>query len=180
MDANFKAVSFAALNIASSCGIVFANKAVFSTFGFHFTYALTLLHTWVTAGGMLLFLYFGVFQRKKVPLLSLLPLAAAYVGYIVLSNLNLQVNSVSFYQISKIAVAPVVLFVEAVFFKKPVTRAVTASVLVVCLGVGMSTLTDFQLGMTLVGFAVGCGHIVSTSFYLIWVGSKQKELGISR
>lgn len=44
-----------------------------------------------------------LFEPKVVPRLKLLPLAAAYVGYIVLCNLNLNINPVGFYQITKIA-----------------------------------------------------------------------------
>lgn len=44
-----------------------------------------------------------LFEPKAVPKLKLLPLAAAYVGYIVLCNLNLNINPVGFYQITKIA-----------------------------------------------------------------------------
>jgi len=48
----------------------------------------------------------GMFEKKVLAKKALAPLAAAYVGYIVLNNLNLQINTVGFYQISKIAVAP--------------------------------------------------------------------------
>lgn len=48
----------------------------------------------------------GMFEKKVLPKLAIAPLAGAYVGYIVLNNLNLQINTVGFYQISKIAVAP--------------------------------------------------------------------------
>ncbi len=87
---------------------MFANKAVMTTFGFHFIYALTLIHTLATLVGMKVFAYFGMFEKKKLPKLSIASLAGAYVGYIVLNNLNLQMNTVGFYQISKIAVAPAV------------------------------------------------------------------------
>lgn len=79
-----------------------------TTFGFHFIYALTLIHTLATLLGMQAFAYFGMFEKKKLPKLSIASLAGAYVGYIVLNNLNLQMNTVGFYQISKIAVAPAV------------------------------------------------------------------------
>lgn len=84
-----------------AAGIVFANKAVFSTYGFKFTCALTWIHTLFTLVGMRLFLMAGIFQYKKLPQLQLLPLAAAYVGYIVLCNLSLNVNTVGFYQVMK-------------------------------------------------------------------------------
>ena len=48
----------------------------------------------------------GMFEKKVLAKRALAPLALAYVGYIVLNNLNLQINTVGFYQISKIAVAP--------------------------------------------------------------------------
>lgn len=40
------------------------------------------------------------------------PLAAAFVGYVVFWNLSLQVNSVGFYQLSKIMVLPTVAALE--------------------------------------------------------------------
>ena len=87
---------------------MFANKAVMTTFGFKFIYALTLIHTITTLFGMKAFAAFGMFEPKTLPKLSIAPLAGSYVGYIVLNNLNLQLNTVGFYQISKIAVAPAV------------------------------------------------------------------------
>lgn len=93
---------YGALNIASASGIVFANKAVFTTYGFKFTSALTWIHTICTLVGMRLFLMAGMFKHKKLPQLQLLPLAAAYVGYIVLCNLSLNVNTVGFYQVMKV------------------------------------------------------------------------------
>lgn len=91
---------YGALNIASASGIVFANKTVFSKYGFKFTCALTWIHTLFTLVGMRLFLRAGLFQYKQLPQLKLLPLAAAYVGYIVLCNLSLNINTVGFYQVS--------------------------------------------------------------------------------
>ena len=64
-------------------GIVFANKAVFSTYQFKFTCALTWVHTLFTLVGMRIFLAAGLFERKVLPPQKMFPLAAAYVGYIV-------------------------------------------------------------------------------------------------
>lgn len=236
----WKPVVYGLLNIVTASGIVFANKAVMTTFGFKFIYALTLIHTITTLFGMKAFAAFGMFEAKALPKLSIAPLAGAYVGYIVLNNLNLQMNTVGFYQISKIAVAPAVrglpgcarvlpsacvpalashvcsvrpggqrlpslpaqrqtacagclgavcsasgtpllrpsreqqagrasrsgrppglpprastrtaggaqvLLAEAVFFGKRATKRVVASIVLVCLGVGLSTVTDTQVGL---------------------------------
>lgn len=145
---------------------------------FHFTYALTFVHTLVTWLGMQAFLRAGLFEPKDVPKERLAPLAAAYVGYIVLCNLNLNINPVGFYQISKIAVAPAVLAIEAVVYGKRASSKVAAAVAVVCLGVGLATVTDPQISSNLMGLLVGFGSVLATALYQIWAGVKQKELGL--
>ncbi len=97
--ANLKALAYGAMNVVSASGIVFANKAVFQTYGFHFTYALTWVHTVFTLVGMRVFASCGMFGVKAIPQRRLVPLAAAYVAYIVLCNLSLKVNTVGFYQV---------------------------------------------------------------------------------
>jgi solute carrier family 35 protein E3 len=80
-------------------GIVFANKAVFQTYSFHYTYALTWIHTLFTLLGMRVFAASGWFTVKPIPQPKLVTLALAYVAYIVLCNLSLKVNTVGFYQV---------------------------------------------------------------------------------
>lgn len=48
---------------------------------------------------MRIFARCGMFTVKKLPAWRTAPLAAAYVAYIVLCNLNLKVNNISFYQV---------------------------------------------------------------------------------
>jgi len=64
-------------------GIVFANKMVFTRYQFTFTCALTWVHTALTLVGMRLFLAAGLFERKVLPPFKILPLAGAFVAYIV-------------------------------------------------------------------------------------------------
>lgn len=105
-----------------------------------------------------------------------MPLACAYVGYIVLCNLNLNINPVGFYQISKIVVAPAVLGIEAVWYGRRSSTRVTASVGVVCIGVGLATVTDPQISNNLGGLLVGLGSVLATALYQIWAGVQQREL----
>lgn len=65
-----KPALYGTLNIASATGIVFANKAVLSVYGFEFATALTLLHTLTTVLGMMLFCQLGMFTPKQVPALQ--------------------------------------------------------------------------------------------------------------
>eukprot|EP00879_Flechtneria_rotunda_P019748 GHRR01020752.1.p1 GENE.GHRR01020752.1~~GHRR01020752.1.p1 ORF type:complete len:315 (+),score=67.90 GHRR01020752.1:650-1594(+) len=174
-----KPLCYGALNIASASGIVFANKVVFANYNFKFTCALTWVHTMFTLIGMRLFLKAGMFIQKQVQPRQVFPLAAAYVGYIVLCNLSLNVNTVGFYQVMKIAVAPTVMFSELLFFKKVPTAKIVAAVMLICLGIGMATVTDGKLISNLPGLAIGFAATVVTALYQIWAGSKQKELQAS-
>ena len=70
MPAWVKPAAYGLLNIASATGIVFANKAVLSVYGFEFATALTLLHTLTTVLGMMLFCQLGMFTPKQVPILQ--------------------------------------------------------------------------------------------------------------
>ncbi|KDD75625.1 hypothetical protein H632_c585p1 [Helicosporidium sp. ATCC 50920] len=171
-------VAYGLLNVFSATGIVFANKSVFAVFEFNFTYALTFIHTVFTMIGMQIFLRFNVFELKQVPRRRLIPLAAAYVGYIVLCNLNLNLNPVGFYQITKIVVAPAVLGIEALWYGRRSSSRVTMAVLVVCLGVALATITDPQLSSNAVGLVVGFGSVAATALYQIWAGVMQRELGL--
>lgn len=69
-------VAYVLLNVFSATAIVMANKAVFSTYGFHFIYALTLIHCIFTTVGMWLMARANLFPVKhleamKVPSLPL-------------------------------------------------------------------------------------------------------------
>lgn len=111
--------------------------------------------------------------------LQVLPLAAAYVGYVVLNNLSLKLNTVGFYQISKICIMPTLIVVEIVLFNKWPSRRVLGAVLLVCLGVALATVTDKGIATNMVGLGVGLAAILVTAMYQVWAGSKQKELQTS-
>ncbi len=80
--------------------------------------------------------------RKGRP--QVFPLAAAFVGYVVLWNLSLQLNPVGFYQLAKIAITPAIIAIEAAFYAKHPTRYELAAVAMLCLGVMLATVTDDQ------------------------------------
>ena len=51
---------------------------------------------------------------------------------------------------------------------------VVAAIALVCLGVGISTVTDSQMGSNVLGWGVGAGAVISTAAYQLWAGSMQK------
>ncbi|GIL61083.1 hypothetical protein Vafri_15447 [Volvox africanus] len=82
-------------------------------------------------------------------------------------------------QVMKIAVAPTVIGLELVMFRRVPPLRIVASVMVVCVGIGVATVTDAQMVSNLIGIAVGVGATIMTALYQIWAGSKQRELKAS-
>jgi drug/metabolite transporter (DMT)-like permease len=71
-----------------------------------------------------------------------------------------------------------VLAIDYLYYGRKASPRVTASVLVVCLGVGLATITDPEISSNLAGLGAGFGSVGATALYQIWAGSKQKELGL--
>jgi solute carrier family 35 protein E3 len=78
---------------------------VFSVYGYQFVTTLTLIHTLFTWLGMNILAKVGFFTSKPFTPVSVAPLAFGYVGYIILNNLSLNLNTVGFYQILKVRAA---------------------------------------------------------------------------
>jgi solute carrier family 35, member E3 len=87
-------------NVAAVVGIVTANKLVFSKFNFHFGTLLTVIHFAFTAACLEVGKACGFIERKSdVKWVKVLPLSMAFCGFVVLTNLSLQHNTVGFYQV---------------------------------------------------------------------------------
>lgn len=104
------------------------------------------------------------------------PLAAAYVGYVVLNNLSLKLNTIGFYQISKICIMPTLIATEIALFGKYPSPKTLMAVALVCFGVALATVTDQGLSTDFMGLLVGISAILVTAMYQVWAGSKQREL----
>ena len=68
-----------------------------------------------------------------------------------------------------------VLIIERLVYAKTTSTSVKLAILVMCIGIALSTVTDIDV--TLSGLLVGVGAVLSASVFQIWVGSKQKHLG---
>lgn len=90
-------------NIVAVVGIVTANKYVFSHFKFHFGTLLTVIHFIFTSVCLEIGKVCGLIERKTgVSWWKVMPLSAAFCGFVVLTNLSLQLNTVGFYQVPKL------------------------------------------------------------------------------
>lgn len=93
---DFKTFAWMALNVVSSIGIVATNKWVFTTDKFNFGTVLTIIHFVVTTIGLEILARIGFFEKKSLSIPAVLPLSIAFSGFVVLTNLSLQFNSVGF------------------------------------------------------------------------------------
>ncbi|BFG42540.1 UDP-galactose transporter 2 [Prunus yedoensis var. nudiflora] len=166
------------MNIVSSVGIIMANKQLMSPHGFAFGFATTLtgFHFSVTALVGLVSNATGYSASKHVPLWELVWFSLVANASITGMNLSLMLNSVGFYQISKLSMIPVVCMMEWIIHGKHFSREVKMAVGVVVVGVGICTVTDVKVNAK--GFLCACVAILCTSLQQISIGSLQKKYSI--
>ncbi len=75
-----------------------------------------------------------------------------------------------FYQISKIAITPVVVAIEFVAYGKRPSGRVMASIVVLLLGIAMATITDSQVASNPLGMMVAAANIFVTALYQVGHG----------
>ncbi|XP_043713923.1 UDP-rhamnose/UDP-galactose transporter 1-like [Telopea speciosissima] len=167
-----------AMNVISSVGIIMANKQLMSPNGYSFTFATTLtgFHFAVTALVGLVSNATGYSISKHVPLWELLWFSVVANMSITGMNLSLMLNSVGFYQISKLSMIPVVCVMEWILHSKHYSKEVKMAVAVVVVGVGVCTVTDVKVNAK--GFLCACIAVISTSLQQISIGSLQKKYSI--
>ncbi|KAK1416533.1 hypothetical protein QVD17_32324 [Tagetes erecta] len=167
-----------AMNVVSSVGIIMANKQLMSTNGYSFTFATTLtgFHFAVTALVGFVSNSTGYTSSKHVPFWELLWFSIVANMSITGMNLSLMLNSVGFYQISKLSMIPVVCVMEWILHNKRYSKEVKVSVVVVVIGVGVCTVTDVKVNAK--GFICACVAVLATSLQQISIGSLQKKYSI--
>lgn len=165
------------VNVVSSTGVIFANKALVFAQGFPYGCALTIVHFIITFLGIFSLSLFGVFDRKFVPIRKVLPICFAFCGYVVFNNLSLLENSVAFYQMTKILCTPVIIGIQYFAHGKSETREVLISLAPVCLGILITVYADTSI--TPIGVFWALAAVVSNATYTVWGKTKQDELGLN-
>jgi solute carrier family 35, member E3 len=172
-------VVFLLLNLVSSCAIVFANKLVLTTISYKFAVALTSIHTLATLVSARLLRIAGVIDAKTIPKRAVAALAGVFTGYIILCNVSLALNSVGFYQLTKIAIAPTVLIMDAFAQRRLPAANVTGCVLLVCFGIGLATVYDKEVMTNTSGIIVGVASVVVSAQYGTLIGSMAKQYEVT-
>jgi len=105
------------INIVLSISIVLLNKAVYTHIGFP-NMTLTFIHFVFTAIGMQICRWSNLFVFKPLPMKQMIPVSMTFCGFVVLTNLSLQSNTVGTYQIIKSLTTPVIIVIQTFFYAR--------------------------------------------------------------
>nr|CAB3499686.1 unnamed protein product [Digitaria exilis] len=143
------------LSVTSSVAIVICNKHLISSLGFFFATTLTSWHLGVTFITLHVAQRLRFFEPKPVDVATVVSFGMLNGIFIGLLNLCLGFNSMT-----KLAIIPFTMLLETIFLDKKFSQSIKASVVVLLLGVGISSVTDLQLN--LVGSIISALSIVAT------------------
>ncbi|CAG8959375.1 hypothetical protein HYFRA_00001273 [Hymenoscyphus fraxineus] len=180
------AIIWMVVNTLATIGIVFTNKAIFSdpslklsqlTFAsFHF------FITWLT-----LFTLsrprFAMFTPRRVAIREIFPLAIAMALNVILPNLSLAFSTVTFYQVARILLTPVVALMNFILYKATLPRNAIYALIPACAGVGMVSYYDSLPSAdanvkttSSLGVIFAFSGIFASSLYTVWIASYHKKL----
>ena len=170
--------SYLLFNFVSAVGIIFVNKMLFSNLPVPFIYplALSFLHYIVTYAGLLVLEHLQFFSRQPKPMTPRLWLLAAVVGIAPgLNNLSLKSNSVGFYTVVKLLVTPMICILEYAFQGKSVSTRRAFALLLLSIGVVISSVNDVELKPA--GLTVASLWLPVAAVYKVLWSREQKEEG---
>ncbi|XP_005097868.1 solute carrier family 35 member E3 [Aplysia californica] len=166
----------AVANIVSSIVIVLLNKWIYTHYNFP-NITLTCIHFIVTSLGLVVCRQANIFQPKSLPLMSMLPLALSFCGFVVFTNLSLESNTVGTYQLIKTMTTPCIILIQTNFYGRNFSRNVKLTLLPITLGVFLNSCYDVKFNV--VGIVFATVGVLVTSLYQVWVGEKQHELQVN-
>jgi len=105
------------INVALSISIILLNKALYTHVHFP-NMTLTCVHFVFTTIGMMFCRCFGLFSFKSLPWRHMVPVSLTFCGFVVLTNLSLQSNTVGTYQIIKAMTTPVIIIIQTIFYAR--------------------------------------------------------------
>eukprot|EP01084_Bolivina_argentea_P054386 99754_1 len=167
------------LNFTSAVGIIFVNKIIFKQYDFQYATFLTGCHFVITFFGLVLLSMkpISYFKVRAVNIQEVIPICLAFCGFVIFNNLSLQTNSVGFYQLMKVMTTPVVGIIQFTCYGVTMNTKSIVSLIFVVIGIIVVTCNEVELRFWGLIYAI-CG-VLSTSFYQVWVKTRQQDLGLS-
>ncbi|XP_065178547.1 solute carrier family 35 member E3-like [Sycon ciliatum] len=164
------------VNLMSSICIVVLNKWLYTYHHFP-NITLTALHFVMTWLGLVGCAAAGLFKPTKLRIMSVVPLAMSFCGFVVFTNLSLESNTVGTYQLMKAMTTPCIVVIHTYFYNKRYSVPVLLTLIPITLGVVCNSYYDVRFNVW--GTAYATIGVLVTSVYQVWVGTKQTELEAS-
>ncbi len=114
------------INLVSSIVIVFQNKYIYAYIGFP-NISLTGIHFIVTFLMLEVIRIYGMFEKKGIPFYYLFMLSLSFCGFVALTNLSLQFNTVGTSQVIKVLTIPTFAVLEYLYYQKAASMRVYAT-----------------------------------------------------
>lgn len=160
------------LNLILSISIVFVNKLIYTRILFP-NMTLTCVHFIFTSFGILICKMLGVFEFKHLPLAKMIPISMTFCGFVVLTNLSLQSNTVGTYQIIKTLTTPGIILIQTFVYHRSFSTRIKLTLIPIIVGVYLNSYFDIRFSP--LGIAFALSGVVVTSLYQVWVNEKQNE-----
>jgi len=171
------------INTLAAVGVVFLNKAVFKYPQFqnapvsftcsHFLCTSTVL--WIASHRP-----FNLFEPIRISIIKILPLSIAFCAWVLLNNLSLLYNPISFYQLAKIMTVPCVVVLNFIVFKAAIDLKTALCLISVCFGVALTNTGEgAEKTTTILGSCIAVAAFVATAVYQIWIQKKHRELRVT-
>jgi len=180
---NISSFVLVTLNIVSAVSIIILNKVLFQSWAF--AAALTLAHSIATKVTTSALRVFGIFEAKELSQLSVGKVALCGIMSILLMNINLSLNTIGVYQVSKILVLPATSALESIVYGVVHSNDIWASLGIITFGAFLSSPTEifatfFSASSTsLLGLSVAMVAVVAAAGAVILIGRTQRELDSS-
>jgi len=105
------------LNVSLSVLIVLLNKQIYTNNGI-LGVSLTCLHFVVMTVCVLVCQQIGVFHRKSLPVMDILPLSLGYCAFVVFTNISLQTNTIRTHMLFRMTTIPTVIALEVFWSRR--------------------------------------------------------------
>lgn len=127
-----------------------------------------------------------MFVPKRAAVREILPLAASMCFQVILPNLSLAYSSVTFYQLARILLTPVVALLNYALYKLKIPRAAVWPLVPVCVGVAIVSYYDSKPSAdanvkttSFWGAVFALTGVGASSLYTVWIGHYHKKLQMS-
>ncbi|XP_034185278.2 solute carrier family 35 member E3-like isoform X2 [Osmia lignaria lignaria] len=160
------------LNIFFSIVIVLLNKWLYINVGFP-NITLSMIHFVVTFIGLIICEKFDIFCIKDIAIKEMFLITVIFCGFVVLTNLSLEHNTVGTYQVAKMLTTPCVIMMQIVFYRKQFSIFVKLTLILITIGVVINFYYDIQFNI--IGTVYASMGVFLMSLYQVMINIKQRE-----